>query len=159
MRWIGRNPNAAALRCAPIKAGLSRHKGDTVRNSEMAAHVWPVLVLAAHNRQILTYGFISKLVGKPPVGLGAVLEPIQSYCLLNKLPPLSILVVNADTGLPGAGFIAASDIPRAQQSVFAFDWLKRGCPTADVLAEAAVKLPSNGVAQGQGSVSHLLPPA
>jgi len=105
------------------------------------------LALAARNRQILTYPLVSRLIGVPQAGLGQLLEPIQSYCLLHKLPPLTILVVSSDTGMPGSGFVAASDIPKTQQDVFDFDWLAHGAPSAELLADALVKVPSNGVPQ------------
>jgi hypothetical protein len=99
--------------------------------SERAAQIWSVLALAAHNRQVLTYPILAKLVGVPQVALGKLLEPIQSYCMNRKLLPLTILVVSSVDGVPGAGFIAASDIPRVQQSVFSFDWLEHGAPRVE----------------------------
>jgi hypothetical protein len=63
--------------------------------------------------------------------MGQMLAPIQSYCLQENLPPLTILVVNAETGLPGVGFIAAEDIPRVQGEVFRFDWVDYGCPSVE----------------------------
>ncbi len=113
--------------------------------SERAAQLWAVLALAARNRQVLTYDIVSKLIGVPRQGLGQLLEPIQSYCLLKKLPPLTILVVREDTGLPGTGFIAAKDIPKTQVTVFARDWLSKGPPSPEALDKAVSKMPSNGV--------------
>ena len=75
-----------------------------MNSAERAAQIWPVLTLAARNRQILTYDLLSKLIGVPRAGLGQLLEPIQSFCLLNKFPPLTILVVSAESGMPGSGF-------------------------------------------------------
>jgi hypothetical protein len=115
-----------------------------MRVSERAAQAWSVLALAARNRQVLTYDIVSKLIGVPRQGLGKVLEPIQSYCLLEKLPPLTILVVREDSGLPGAGFIAAQDIPKTQIEVFAHDYLESGAPSPEDLEEAVAKMPSNG---------------
>lgn len=103
---------------------------------ERAMQIWSVLALAATNRQILTYDLLSDLVGVPNQGLGQLLEPIQSYCLQHDLPPLTILVVGKDTGLPGVGFIAASEIPAAQQMVFGHDWCSQGCPSAKAFDEA-----------------------
>jgi hypothetical protein len=113
--------------------------------SERAAQIWSVLSLAALNRQVLTYPLLSQLVGVPAPALGQLLEPIQSYCLVHELPPLTILVVSSRTGLPGAGFIAAADIPRHQQVVFEFNWREHGAPTPDAFAEAVRNRPSNGV--------------
>ena len=63
----------------------------SMRVSERAAQIWSVLALASKNRQVLTYDILSRLIGVPRPGLGQLLEPIQSYCLINKLPPLTIL--------------------------------------------------------------------
>lgn len=113
--------------------------------SERAWQVWSLLAFAARNRQTLTYELVGQLTGMATPGLGAVLEPIQSYCLLNKLPALSALVVNKATGLPGIGFIAAEDVPREFIRIFEHDWLAVGCPSPDALAEAVRRQPSNGI--------------
>ena len=116
-----------------------------MRASERAVQIWSTLALAATNRQVLTYDILSRLTGVPRQGLGRLLEPIQSYCLLQQLPPLTILVVNT-SGLPGTGFTAAQDIPREQLRVFSHKWLEQAVPSPEQLAEAANKLPSNGAA-------------
>jgi len=89
---------------------------------------------------------VGKLIGVPARGLGHLLEPIQSYCLLNDLPPLTILVVLEDTGLPSKGFSAASagELAKKQLEVFAFDWFEHGAPKPDELEKAAIDLPSRG---------------
>jgi hypothetical protein len=114
--------------------------------NERAVQIWPILALAARNRQVLTYNLLAKLTGLARVGLGQCLEPIQSYCLLRHLKPLTILVVSEKSGMPGTGFIAAADIPKAQQDVFAYDWVAHGCPSPEDFAQAVRKRPSNGVA-------------
>lgn len=121
--------------------------------SERAWQVWPLLALAARNRQTLTYEMVSQLTGMATPGLGAVLEPIQSYCLLNKLPALSALVVNKGTGLPGTGFIAAGDVPREFIRVFRQDWLSIACPSPEALAEAVQLYPSNGTTAPSGDAA------
>ena len=95
---------------------------------ERAQQLWSILVLAAKNRQVLTYGIIEKSTGLVRPSIGGMLSPIQNYCLNRDKPPLTILVVKDKSGIPGDGFIAAKDIPQAQQEVFAYDWLKWGCP-------------------------------
>ncbi len=112
---------------------------------ERAVQIWSVLAWAARNRQVLTYDIVGKLTGVPRQGLGRLLEPIQSYCLVNELPPLTILAVSETTGIPGTGFVAAQDIPRAQMNVFAFDWLEHGAPSPEVLEAAVQEQPSNAV--------------
>ena len=115
-----------------------------MRANERATQIWSVLALAAYNHQVLTYDIVSKLIGVPARGLGQLLEPIQSYCLLHRIPPLSILVVSGTTGMPGVGFVAAQDIPREQLRVFSHDWLSESPPTPEQLQDAVQQLPSNG---------------
>lgn len=111
--------------------------------SERAAQIWPLLVFAAHHRQTLTYDLLARLIGVPRPALGQLLEPIQSYCLIKKLPALTALVVSGSTGLPGTGFSAAEDIPGMHALVFAHDWLAGLAPKPDELAAAVVERPSN----------------
>lgn len=121
---------------------------------ERAWQVWPLLAFAARNRQTLTYEIVAQLTGMATPGLGKVLEPIQSYCLLNRLPPLSALVVNKETGLPGVGFIAVEDVPRELIRIFEHNWVARPCPTPDSLEDAVRQLPSNGIpVRGSGDNS------
>jgi len=114
--------------------------------SERASQIWAVLAWAAKNRQMLTYGHLSKLIGVPTAGLGQLLEPIQSYCLLEKLPPLTILVVQQDSGVPGTGFTGTNpaEYAKAYMEVYEYDWLEHGSPKAEKLEQAIQKLPSNG---------------
>lgn len=111
---------------------------------ERAAQVWPLLVLCASHRQTLTYVTLGQLTGMAPQGLGMILEPIQSFCLLNRQPALSSLVVGAKSGTPGEGFIAAEDVPGEHASVFEWTWLKQKPPSAADLESAVKRLPSNG---------------
>jgi hypothetical protein len=114
--------------------------------SERASQIWAVLAWLARNRQTITYAQLGRLIGVPTAGLGQLLEPIQSYCLINGLPPLTILVVQQDSGLPGSGFTGttAPEFAKAQAEVFAFDWLKHGNPQPEKFEEAVRQLPSNG---------------
>jgi len=117
-----------------------------VNRSERACQIWGILAWVAKNRQSITYGHLSKLIGVPTAGLGQLLEPIQSFCILEKLPPLTILVVQQDSGLPGSGFTGAkaSEYAKAQMEVLEFDWLDYGNPQPEKLEQAVQRLPSNG---------------
>ena len=86
---------------------------------------------------------LSRLTGMAQSGLGQVLEPIQSFCLLNRLPALTSLVVGAKTGIPGDGY-AAANVPTEQAAVFACAWLDRTPPSAAELEAAVKRLASNG---------------
>lgn len=117
-----------------------------MKASERSTQLWAVLAWAAKSRQNITYSQLAQATGAFTGGLGAWLEPIQSYCILKKLPPLTVLVVQQDSGMPGSGFTGASagDLARAQAQVFAFNWLEHGNPGAERLELAAKELPSNG---------------
>ena len=98
---------------------------------DRAAQIWPILVLAARNRQVLTYDLVARLIGVPRPALGGFLDPIQTYCLEKKFPALTSLVVSEISGSPGEGFIAAEDVLSAQADVFKFDWLELKAPSLD----------------------------
>ncbi len=114
---------------------------------ERAAQIWAVLALAARNRQILTYEIVGRLIGVPARGLGQLLEPIQSYCLVKDLPPLTILVVQEGTGIPGSGFSAASANEFSKKQLDVFGWLDHGAPTPEELSAAVTRRPSRGNSQ------------
>jgi hypothetical protein len=95
-----------------------------------------ILIAAAHNRQILTYGILAKQVGYRGAGvLGRQLGHIAFYCNQNKLPPLTSLVVNEETGLPGEG-IPAEDTPARREKVFRHDWFDVVPPSPSELHDA-----------------------
>jgi hypothetical protein len=123
---------------------------EPMKKSERACQIWAVLALAARNRQSVTYGQLGKLIGVPTAGLGQLLEPIQSYCIANGLPPLTVLVVQQESGLPGPGFTgaSASQFAKSQADVFALDWLEHGNPQPDKLEQAVQQYPSNGPQAG-----------
>jgi hypothetical protein len=76
--------------------------------------------------------------------LSTTVCPNQQGPLLKGLPPLTILVVQERTGLPGVGFSAASAeaYAKEQMRVFDYDWLRHGAPNPEELAKAVQKRPS-----------------
>ncbi|MCV2362982.1 hypothetical protein LNV23_05885 [Paucibacter sp. DJ1R-11] len=118
-----------------------------MKASERSSQIWAVLAWAARSRQNITYSQLAQATGAFTGGLGAWLEPIQSYCIINKLPPLTVLVVQQESGMPGSGFTGATaaELATAQARVYAFSWLEHGNPGAESLEQAAKQMPSNGV--------------
>ena len=99
--------------------------------NERALQLWQILISAAHNRQVLTYELACQHTGLLPLGLANFLGPIMKYCERNGLPPLTVLIVNKETGLPGAGLITAGDPAVARERVFAHNWFGMKPPSAD----------------------------
>lgn len=91
---------------------------------ELAGLAWAPLVAAAQRRHKPTYEELAQSIGTRGVSLmGQVLEPLQRYCLEKSLPPLTSIVINKRTGLPGKGFTAVSGDPEdAQEATFTWDW-------------------------------------
>ena len=110
---------------------------------QRAQQLWSILVLAASSRQILTYEIVGQACGLPPPSIGDFLRPIQQYCQENGLPPLTSIVVQKHTGLPGEGFIAVENIPLAHTKVFETHWLDHPAPSEHQLADAYLRAPDH----------------
>ena len=113
-----------------------------MKREERAQQLWSILVLAARNRQVLTYEIVAQACGVPPPSIGDFLRPIQQYCSEANLPPLTSIIVSKNTGLPGEGFIAAENVPLAQIETFAVDWLSLPAPSAEQLANSYSRAPN-----------------
>jgi putative restriction endonuclease len=95
-----------------------------VNHYERAFRAWPVLAEVAGNRATVTYGQLAHQLGIHHRTVRFVLAVIQDYCLQDQLPPLTILVVTQDRGMPGEGFIAwdFDDLPEGYRRVYAYPW-------------------------------------
>ena len=118
-----------------------------------AGIVWPLLTKAARAKRTITYGRIAPTIPTIPVSVGKALGPIQDYCLENRLPPLTAIVVGV-TGKPGSGFIAwdVDDLATAHKKVFSYNWANIPNPygkfgvadTIESLGGELAKHPSRG---------------
>lgn len=129
--------------------------------SERACQNLGTTGLGTKNRQSLTYSQVSTLIGDPRSGVSRMLEPIQSYCTLQGLPPLTLLVVQQESGLPSSGLSGASagDLASTQMRVFGVVWLARGNPNPDAFESAVLQHPSNGYERSQLSAETKQPKA
>jgi hypothetical protein len=107
--------------------------------AQRAQLAWQVLVAAAHNRQVLTYTIVAERIGMGAGTLAEVLGCIMYYCRQQSLPPLTVLVVKQDTGLPGEGLRTLEDLARDREAVFNTEWFKRMPPT-EVELETALQV-------------------
>jgi len=111
-----------------------------VTNYDRAVQVWVLLSCAAHERTFYTYGGMGRKLGIPKAKLVIkdYLAPIMYYCRKHNLPPLTILVVNQETGQPGDGLNSVAPKYRGKErvSVFKHEWLKIPPPTAEEFKKA-----------------------
>lgn len=98
---------------------------------DRTAQLWSLLVFAAHNQKILSYGNVRQLTGIPQQGVCKFLVPIQGYCEHHQLPPLTSICVNELTGMPSESLMEAKDIFGAQARVFVYDWFVCNVPTPE----------------------------
>jgi len=91
---------------------------------ERAIQIYQILIGAAHNRQVLTYELLGDKIGVPPWGLANHLDLLMRDCKRKDLPPITVLVVQKDSGRPGEGFTTFEDLHRDRERVFAHDWYR-----------------------------------
>lgn len=118
----------------------SEEKSLKYKSSVRALQAWLILIGQARNRQIITYGQLADIMGFP----GAlptidIVTFIAAFCISQKdtIPPLTAIVVNQKTGLPGEGYPWDFDkISEYQQKVFRYDWYSLIPPTFKEFEEA-----------------------
>ena len=109
-------------------------------NADMAtraAQTWPILAMVAHQHTTMTYGQLAALLGIHPRPIRFVLGHIMVYCERHGLPPLTAVIVTANTGKPGSGLTTAPDQESALAAVYARDWWRVIAPTVDELRAVA----------------------
>lgn len=108
---------------------------DNSTRPTRAYQAWLILISKASNRQTLTYTMLDDLMNfGSRVGLGKILDYIWTYCSVNELPPLTILVVSKGDGTPSSG-MGEYDYSQ-QEKVFEFDWYSIVPPTPEELEKA-----------------------
>jgi len=90
---------------------------------QRSSQIWSLLICAANERKSYTYGNIADILGFGGAGtMAQFLGPIMWLCEDNEWPPLTVLVVNQDTGLPGEGLSTLEEVNEDRETVFKFDW-------------------------------------
>jgi hypothetical protein len=124
--------------------GRAENEAETVSERwkmtthEHALQIYQVLICAAHNRQILTYELLGKMIGVSHFSLGPHLEHILRYCKNNNLPPLTVLVVQKSGGKPGPGMTTSEDPNQDREKVYAHNWYAMQPLTVEMLQQAKV---------------------
>ena len=114
---------------------IKRFKASPTAASR-ALQIWLILIGKAHNRQTMTYEQLAELLGYGGAGtMAQLLGHVYHFCSQNELPPLTALVVNKKTGLPGQG-LPATDLHAQRELVFRYRWYEMFPPTLEQLAQA-----------------------
>lgn len=96
---------------------------ETINQHERAFRTWRILSSCALSGTDITYGALAKQLGIHHRPVRFILGLIQDYCLTEKLPPLTILVISGK-GKPGTGFIAwdIGNLEEGRRKVHSFSW-------------------------------------
>lgn len=106
---------------------------DGRKSAIRALQAWQYLIGKAAARQIVQYDELRVMMEYPTSNpLTVILGCIMYYCQQNKLPPLTLLVVNK-AGVPGGGFTAEDQInyDQRREDVFNFPWFRVVPPSID----------------------------
>jgi hypothetical protein len=95
---------------------------DDADSPTRAARAWPILTMLAHCHETMTYGELAKLLAMHHRPMSFTLDYIMHYCQQHGLPPLTAVIVNADTRKPGPGLTTAPDQHIALAQVYACNW-------------------------------------
>lgn len=115
--------------CDDVKQLGKQIGGNGMTRYQRASQIWSLLVCAARERKTYTYGKIADILGFGGAGtMAPILGCIMWFCDENELPPLTVLVVNQDTGLPGDGLITAKNVNEKREEAFNFDWFGKEPP-------------------------------
>jgi hypothetical protein len=138
---LSQSQTATVEKCSLMGAFMVVYVDKVGTVPSRALQIYQVLVSLAWNRQTITYGKLS-LEQMGGYGAGGILNKplgcIMGWCSKNGLEPLTVLVVNDVTGVPGAGLVTVpgGNWAAAQQRVFHFNWFSIMPPSLDELEEA-----------------------
>ncbi|MBK7954398.1 MAG: hypothetical protein IPK02_10785 [Candidatus Accumulibacter sp.] len=95
------------------------------KHPDRAVQAWQILVSAAMHRQTLTYEGLSVLMYQRKAAgvLDRVLGHIAFYCIENKLPALTSIVVGKNRGTPGEDIpLDPATLDAEREKVYSTDW-------------------------------------
>lgn len=99
---------------------------------QRSLQIWTLLVCAARDRKCFTYGDVARVLGMKGAGvMSSFLDPVMRYCARNGYPPLTVLVVNKTSGLPGEGLTTLEETNADRERVFRFNWFAVRPPESD----------------------------
>jgi len=114
----------------------------TSKQPDRAVQAWQILVGAAMSRQTLTYAGLARLMYQRNAAgvLDKILGHLAYYCIDNKLPALTSIVVGAGRGTPGSKIpVNKSKLDALREKVYDYDWFNVYPPARDELLASWAK--------------------
>ena len=109
---------------------------------DRAVQVWQIRIGGAMNRQTFTYKKLSEIMyGKSAAGvLDKILGHVAFYCMDEKLPPLTAIVVAKKRGTPGQDIpVDPKTMDKERERVYGRDWYDIYPPSSQELHASYVK--------------------
>ncbi|MDN3526157.1 hypothetical protein QWY79_12865 [Halomonas sabkhae] len=104
---------------------------------QRSSQIWTLLICAARERKSFTYGDLAAILGFGGAGtMAQFLGPIMWLCQDYEWPPLTVLVVNSESGLPGEGLSTVEEVNEDREAVLNFDWFSIEPPQISDFSEA-----------------------
>jgi hypothetical protein len=117
----------------PSKMGLANNMDKAIYHAAaLATFAFPIVAKAAWHKMDITYADLAMEITKAaavpcsPRELGMPLGMICDWCLSNGMPPLNVIVVRNDIGVPGDG--CPVDYYEHKDAVYQFDWYRQTYP-------------------------------
>ena len=99
---------------------------NPINHRKRARRAYRHLLKVTKKRGRITYGELAGLLGLHHRAAAWFLGVIQQHCIEAGIPPLQAIVVNKQSRIPGAGYVASerggSAYKRTLKRVYAFDW-------------------------------------
>lgn len=101
---------------------------------QRACQVWGILTCAASNSRLITYNVIRESIGvRSRRAIGVYLWLVKCYCEAKRLPEITSIVVDGQTGEPKVHF---DNWPRKVRNTFLCEWFGKKVPTPDDFADS-----------------------
>jgi len=110
-----------------------------IDQNERACRAWGILTKCAKNKETISYSELGKRMTVHHRACRFFLDLIQNYCLDKRLPPLTIVVVYKNRGIPGVGFTACdiNNFKQEKERVFTYNWDKLSNPFSSAISNFA----------------------
>lgn len=125
-------------RCGMASQQVQRFNPSS-HDPDRALQAWTILIGMAQRRESTTYELLSeRMFRKPAAGvLARILGHVAFFCEDHGLPPLTVIVVNKGTGIPGTSIpIDLSAASELREKVYREDWYDIVPPSPDEFAVA-----------------------